>query len=212
MPREAGTATLAGSASGPVRPRIVFLTGQSDPERCALSVEQAEMLAALADQATDIDCVPRNFPWHAETAPWRPQPLWRASLANARQYLDARLGRLAGSERARAWLLQAPRSLLLTGSCGLALLDTLVRDLADPLRARLRVVSYGAVAARWPRGIEGANLRGRRDWIAAALGPRPAPATRTLACGHMDYLQDPAAREAVLAASCEQLPWLRGGP
>lgn len=193
------------------QPRIAFLTGQSDAGRCALSPVQQRTLDALAAGADDIERVPLNFPWKADTAPWRPVPLPRASLANGRQYLAARRGALSpfvsrDIVAARAWLDSAPRTLLLVGSCGLSLLDALLAPLDAGARARLCVVAYGAVAPRWPAHINGVQLRGDRDRIARWLGPVDGPAPQTLSCGHMDYLD----HDAVVEAARAQFDWLRG--
>jgi hypothetical protein len=198
-----------------LRPRVAFMTGQSDPSRCALSPVQRATLDAFVTHADGIEPAPHNFPWHDDSAPWRPVPLLRASLANGRQYLVARRGALhalspAQIDAARVRLLQAPRTLLLVGSCGLVLLDALSAPFDATQRVRLRIVAYGAVGPRWPRGIEGVQLRGDRDSIAAHFGPTDGPPPRTLACGHMDYLDSDAARTVVIAAAREQLDWLRG--
>lgn len=197
--------------NAPARPRIAFLTGQSDPGRCALSPAQRRVLDRLADAAPDLDCTPLNFPWNADTAPWRPVPLLRASLANGRQWLAARRGSLSlfGADAiamAQACLREAPRTLLLAGSCGLSLLDALVATFDDADRARLRVVAYGAVAPRWPRGLAGTALRGDRDRIAHWFGPGDGPPPQSLACGHLDYLDHAAVVEAARA----HFAWLRG--
>lgn len=197
-----------------MRPRIAFLSGQSDPTRCALSPQQSALLAELAADAEGIDCVALNYPWRSDSEDWRPVPLWRASFANARQYLAARLGSEAALPAARAWLWQAPRSLLLVGSCGLSLLEAMLGDADDAAYARLRVIAYGAVGPRWPRALRGHALRGHRDWIARVLGPSGVlpfgVSQQLLDCGHMDYLQRPQTRAAVLAAARAQFGWLRG--
>ncbi len=197
--------------SAPARPRIAFLTGQSDPGRCALSPTQRRVLAHLAEAAPDLDCAPHNFPWPAEAPPWRAVPLLRASLANGRQWLAARRGSLSpfgvdAIAMAQSRLHDAPRTLLLAGSCGLSLLDALVATFDDADRARVRVVAYGAVAPRWPQGIDGAALRGDRDRIARWFGPGDGPTPRSLACGHLDYLD----HDAVVDAARAQFAWLRG--
>lgn len=193
------------------QPRIAFLTGQSDPGRCALSPAQRRTLDALAADADGIDCVPRNFPWTTDTASWRPVPLLHASLANGRQYLAARRGALTPFAphdivAARAWLASTPRTLLLVGSCGLSLLDLLLAPLHAETRTRLRVVAYGAVAPRWPAHIDGVQLRGDRDRIARWFGPVDGPPPQTLSCGHMDYLD----HDAVVETARAQFDWLRG--
>ncbi|MBN8214752.1 MAG: hypothetical protein J0M09_17650 [Xanthomonadales bacterium] len=208
------------SPAAPDRPRIALLTGRSDPQRWALSPTQHAMLDQLARRAEGIAFDPHNFPWPAHSAPWRHVPLLRASLANGRQYLAARRGTFHGltsvqADHARGRLLAAPRTLLLVGSCGLALLDALIAPFDHAQRARLRVVAYGAVGLRWPQRdgmpLHGVQLRGDRDRIAAWLGPRNGPRPRMIAAGHMDYLDHPPARDAVFAAACEQLDWLRHG-
>lgn len=197
------------------RPRVAFLTGQSDPGRGALSPVQCAALDALAEHNDDIDFDPHQFPWDSAAAEWRPVPLLRASLANGRQYLGARRGILHAvsstqCDAARERLLSAPRTLLLIGSCGLALFDTLIAPFNDDARARLRVVAYGAVAPRWPRGIDGTQLRGDRDRIAAWLGPGDGPPPIRIAAGHLDYLDGDPARNPVIAAARARLDWLRG--
>ncbi|GEM_PF-198092 len=208
-------------------PRIAFLTGRSDLTRCALSPLQLAVLDALATDATNLHLDPLNFPWcenitervgenDCETdRVWRDTPLLRASLANGRQYLAARRGDFADLPQtvvaqARERLRKTPRSLLLVGSCGLSLLDALIAPFDDAQRARLRIVAYGGVGPRWPRGVEGMQLRGRRDRIAGWFGPSDGPSPRIVECGHMDYLEHGAARDAVLDAARAQWPWLRG--
>ncbi len=218
------------------RSRIAFFTGQSDPGRCALSPQQYDFLERLSAVLLDdsrankhsnkdlhdmestellnIECVKQNFPWHSNSAPWRATPLWRASLANGHQYLAARRGRLLQLSRAEIdaahdWLQSAPRTLLLVGSCGLTLLNTLLAHSTDRawLATRLRIVAYGGIAPRWPSGIDGIQLRGRRDWIAALTAPRDGPAPLSLDCGHLDYLARIELQHAVLQSS----DWLHGG-
>lgn len=194
-----------------MRPRLAFLTGQSDPGRCALSPAQRAVLARLSAEADGIALEPHNFPWPIAAPPWRAVPLLRASLANGRQYLAARRGALREIDAdqrsfAQARLREAPRSLLLVGSCGLTLLDALIAPFAMHERARLRVVAYGAVAPRWPAGVDGVQLRGHRDRIADWLGPDNGPVPRRVDHDHLDYLDG----DAVLLAVREQLDWLRG--
>lgn len=206
-------------------PRIAFLTGRSDPGRCALSPEQRAALDGLAADAAEIGLDPLNFPWcdigresvRDDDGAWRETPLLRASLANGRQYLAARRGGFAdlpqeAVAQARERLRTPSRTLLLVGSCGLSLLDALITPFGDAQRARLRIVAYGGVAPRWPRSVEGAQLRGRRDRIAAWFGPDDGPAPRTIDCGHMDYLARSTALDAVLDAARAQFAWLRGYP
>ena len=206
--------------TGDARPRIALLTGRSDPGRCALSPSQRWMFDQLAAHADGIVFEPHNFPWPADSAAWRPVPLLRASLANGGQYFAARRGALYGLtptqiHTARTRLLVAPRTLLLVGSCGLTLLDALIAPFNGAQRAQLRVVTYGAVAPRWPQHdgtrLQGTQLRGDRDRIAAWLGPEDGPTPRIIAAGHLDYLDQPSARDTVLTAAREQFEWLLHG-
>ncbi len=192
-------------------PRIAFLTGRSDPDRCALSPLQRATLDALRAELQGLSLDPLNFPWSQASAPWRPVPLLRASMNNARQYIAARSGRIAGIppeslEHARNSLLSSPRTLLLVGSCGLTLLGPLIAPFDAAQRARLRIVAFGGVAPHWPHDVDGVQIRGDRDRIAAWFGPADGPPVRVVAHGHMDYLEG----EAIVAAARTFLPWLRG--
>lgn len=174
--------------------QIAFLTGQSDPQRCALSLEQQHFLQQLQGPGRQlIDC---NYPYRPDSAAHRRTPLWRASLSNARQYLAARAVRVADADRVRAMALleQAPMTVVLAGSCGLQLLTAL--QLPQALRTRLVVFAYGPVCTAPASFGQLRVLQGQRDWISralfgAAVDLRPA-------CGHMDYLRD-----AAVLADCQ---------
>jgi hypothetical protein len=88
----------------------------------------------------------------------------------------------------------------------LILLDALVAPFDAAQRSRVRVVAYGGVAPRWPRGIDGTQLRGERDRIADWFGPSDGPPIRAAAHGHMDYLDS----DVVVRTARDYLPWLRG--
>ncbi|MEA9586318.1 hypothetical protein VC279_08455 [Xanthomonas sp. WHRI 10064A] len=174
--------------------QIAFLTGQSDPARCALSAEQHEFLHAL--QGARRRLIACNYPYWPDSAPHRRTPLWRASLSNARHYLKARAGRVAEADRARvsALLQQTPRTVLLAGSCGLQLLTAL--QLPHALRARLAVFAYGPVC-RTPAAFGHLRVvQGQGDRISRALFDGAVELTP--ACGHMEYLRD-----AAVLASCQ---------
>lgn len=160
--------------------QVAFLTGQSDPRRCALSPLQQRFIDALAAPLA----VPHNFPYDAATPAFRTTPLWRASVANARQYLGSR--GLAFRRRHRpaveALLARRERSLLLAGSCGLELLVNLQlpRDLLD----RLAVFAYGPVARRRP-DCDCLLLQGHDDRLSRWYFPH---VDVRVSAGHMDYL------------------------
>ncbi|PPT33324.1 MULTISPECIES: hypothetical protein [Xanthomonas] len=174
--------------------QVAFLTGQSDPERCALSGEQQQFLHQLQGAGRRlIDC---NYPYHSAGPPHRRTPLWRASVCNARQYLAARGARVADADRMRvvALLEQAPRTVLLAGSCGLQLLTAL--QLPQALRARLAVFAYGPVCTAPATFGQLRIVQGRGDWISRLLFGA-APDLRP-ACGHLHYLRD-----AAVLAECQ---------
>ncbi|PPT44553.1 hypothetical protein XarbCFBP8132_00660 [Xanthomonas arboricola] len=174
--------------------QIAFLTGQSDPESCALSMQQQHFLQQLQGPGRRlIDC---NYPYRSASPTYRHMPLWRASVSNARQYLAARAARVADADRTRvvALLEQAPTTVLLAGSCGLQLLTAL--RLPQVLRTRLAVFAYGPVCNAPATFGQLCVIQGSGDWISRALfagAPDLMPA-----CGHLHYLRD-----AAVLAECQ---------
>lgn len=174
--------------------QIAFLTGQSDPESCALSMQQRHFLLQLQGPGRRlIDC---NYPYRSASPTYRHMPLWRASVSNARQYLAARAARVADADRMRvvALLEQAPTTVLLAGSCGLQLLTAL--RLSQALRTRLAVFAYGPVCNAPAAFGQLHVVQGSGDWISRALfagAPDLMPA-----CGHLHYLRD-----AAVLAECQ---------
>ncbi|CAD1793639.1 hypothetical protein QSH39_011265 [Xanthomonas arboricola pv. corylina] len=174
--------------------QIAFLTGQSDPESCALSMQQQHFLQQLQGPGRRlIDC---NYPYRSASPTYRHMPLWRASVSNARQYLAARAARVADADRTRvvALLEQAPTTVLLAGSCGLQLLTAL--QLPQALRTRLAVFAYGPVCNAPATFGHLRVVQGSGDWISRALcagAPDLMPA-----CGHLHYLRD-----AAVLAECQ---------
>ncbi|AWH36061.1 hypothetical protein C1929_04505 [Stenotrophomonas sp. ZAC14D1_NAIMI4_6] len=181
--------------------QLAFLTGQSDPARCALSPQQRAFGQALLAPGRVLH--PCNFPYDAATPDHQPAALLAASWHNTRHYLRSRRPGFAATHGpALAQLLQAaPHTLLLAGSCGLELLANL--ELPPALAQRCSVLAYGPVARRAPQVAQLQVLVGRQDWV-SRLGWRGA--RQWIDSGHMDYLQQPAvlaiARE--LAARLQQ--------
>ncbi|WP_415916103.1 hypothetical protein SE336_12555 [Xanthomonas arboricola] len=174
--------------------QIAFLTGQSDPESCALSMQQRHFLQQLQGPGRRlIDC---NYPYRSASPPHRHMPLWRASVSNAHQYLAARAARVADADRMRvvALLEQAPTTVLLAGSCGLQLLTAL--RLPQALRTRLAAFAYGPVCNAPGTFGQLRVVQGSGDWISRALFAG-AP-DLTPACGHLHYLRD-----ATVLAECQ---------
>ncbi|WP_126967787.1 hypothetical protein [Xanthomonas arboricola] len=174
--------------------QIAFLTGQSDPKSCALSMQQQHFLQQLQGPGRRlIDC---NYPYRSASPTYRHMPLWRASMSNARQYLAARAARVADADRMRvvALLAQVPTTVLLAGSCGLQLLTAL--RLPQALRTRLAVFAYGPVCDAPAAFGQLRVVQGSGDWISRALFAG-AP-DLTPACGHLHYLCD-----AAVLAECQ---------
>jgi hypothetical protein len=167
-----------------MRLQIAFLTGRSDPQRCALSPQQAHFLAELAGPGRSL--VAQNFPYDQRTLPWRQTPLWRASWCNLREHLGRRRERFLQQHRpaVRAMLERAPHTVLLAGSCG----TSLWLAIATPaMAARASVLAFGPVTRQRPPG-RSLVLQGRRDWLSRLFA---GTATAPLATGHLGYLDDP---------------------
>lgn len=171
-------------AAPPIHLQIAFLCGQSDPARCALSPAQLQFGQALLAAGRRLH--PCNFPYDAQTLPFRRVSLLSASWHNSRQYLRSRQPAFARRHAAAVadLLHAAPHTLLLAGSCGLELLANLA--LPPALAQRCSVLAYGPVARRAPAVAHLQILVGRQDWI-SRLGWRGA--RQWVDSGHMDYLQ-----------------------
>jgi hypothetical protein len=165
--------------------QVGFMTGQSDPGRCALSPEQEAFLDALL--VPDAARIRRNLPYADDTPPFRDVSLAAASWHNVRQYLGSRRPEFADTHRPAVlrMLARAERTVLLAGSCGLELLANL--SLPDAALGRIHVFAYGPVARHRP-ACETLVVRGRGDWIAAPWGK---PADCLVGGGHMTYLRNP---------------------
>jgi len=173
--------------------QVVFLTGQSDAARCALSPAQHAFLEALPLPVGAR--VPRNFPY-GDTAPWRPTSLLAASLSNARQYLASRRPEFAAryAPDVQRQLSQARRTLILAGSNGLELLLNL--RLSTEILDGIEVFAYGPVARQRP-SCACVLVQGTRDWLSRMWFPR---VDHRVNCGHLDYLESPQVRDLCAAA------------
>ena len=166
--------------------QVAFMTGQSDPSRCALSPEQDAFLDQLPVPA--IGRVRRNFPYATETRPHYRVPVLRGSWNNARQYLASRRTAFVEQHRPAVMqmLAQADHTVLLAGSCGLELLANL--GLPATTLQRTHVFAYGAVARRIP-ACDIVSVRGRRDLIARAWR---LPVDHEIEGHHLNYLSNAA--------------------
>ena len=166
--------------------QLAFLTGQSDPARCALSPTQMAFGEALLAPGRWLH--PLNFPYRPDPAPHRAVRLLRASWHNSRQYLSSRRHAFAREhERDLQALVQgAPHTVLLAGSCGLELLANL--GLPEEALARLSVFAYGPVARRTPAVARLQAITGRHDWLSRLGWSGDATLVRG---GHLGYLERP---------------------
>ena len=166
------------------RLQVFFLTGQSDPPRCALSPSQQAFIDALP--LPESAKLRLNFPYAADTAPWRATSLLIASVNNVMLYLRSQ--RPGFAHHAPALLRQlerADQTLILAGSSGLELLANL-RLPPESLRS-VHVFAYGPVARGRPP-CACTLVQGRGDWISRAWF---RSVDHRVDCSHMDYLESP---------------------
>src|SRR5262245_36362238 len=126
--------------------RVALLTGQSDLEGSALSPAQRAFLDAIAVPGMAVTSI--GFPFDpAEDSRHEMPARWRASLANARQYVwaatNARYRALSAAALQR--LIDATRSVLVlvTGSCGLAIASGAASRLTIPDQLRIGILAFG---------------------------------------------------------------------
>jgi hypothetical protein len=181
--------------------QVIFLTGQSDPSRCALSPEQQAFLDALPLPASAK--LSLNFPYRPDTPPWRHTPVLVGSVNNARQYVRSRRPMFAADHAAHVQrlLARARRTLILTGSCGLELFVNLKlpREALDTVH----IFAYGPAARRLP-DCACVLVQGRRDWLSRFWF---RTVDHRVDCAHRDYLRSPE----VLRLCLQMLQSLDGG-
>ena len=127
-----------------------------------------------------------NFPYAADTAPWRASSLAMASLNNVVMYLNSR--RPGFAQHAPSVLQQierADQTLILAGSSGLELLANM--RLPREALESVHVFAYGPVARGRPP-CACTLVQGRRDWISRAWF---GSVDHRVDCSHMDYLESP---------------------
>lgn len=168
--------------------QVAFITGQSDPGRCALSPIQDAFLSGLA--VPDEAKVRQNFPYDEGTLPYRDVSLAAASVSNTRHYRQSRRPEFADAYGPPMMRLldRADQTVLLAGSCGLELLGNL--PLPASALARLHVFAYGPVARRAP-GCDVCVVRARGDWVSLWWRGR---VDHVVDGGHLDYLENPQVR------------------
>ncbi len=189
----------------PCEHRLLLLTGQSNLRSSPLTTAQADFLTSLADLPIEVALT--GFPFDGASASNPPVGLLEACLQNARQYLWARREPAYGRAVARALqpiLASASRgTLLVTGSCGLQILEAAWPHLQRTPEVRIEVLALGPVGSA-PRfdGVGFRAVQGTADLWSRLLYRAPI-ACQTI-CGHMDYWHDAVARDA-LRTSAERL-------
>lgn len=166
------------------RLQIAFMTGRSNPKCWHLSVTQRMFLERMA--APQRHLVLMNFPYRTNSGPVKNNPLWLASLQNAKEYLAARHASFVINYKhsVTALLEQSAHTVLLAGSCGLELFNCL--QLEQHWLERTSVFAYGPVARRLPC-CQTLLIQGRRDLI-SRLWVRQADLN--ISTGHLGYLQN----------------------
>lgn len=182
--------------------RLVLLTGQSDLRSSRLSSAQIDFLTSLRD--LPIEVTRAAFPFDDAPATNRPVGLIEACLQNARQYLWARHDPAYGRAAAQALgpvLASASRGILLvTGSCGLQILEAAWPHLARVAGQRMEILALAPVGRRPRFGEAGFSaVQGSADIWGRLL--YRGPVTHQSGCGHMDYWSDAVARNALRSAA-----------
>jgi hypothetical protein len=162
--------------------KVVLLSGLADPGTCALSPIQRRFLDAIDAPAESK--VYLNFPYVSSTRPRVHPPLWLASIRNYAQFLRA--SKPAYRDRARLhWraLLESTESLVvITGSCGLEILNHCVVDDDDCVDGASPTCSRSArsrarVRTRRTRSCRARAIRSRSSTFAVATSRCPASDT-----------------------------------
>lgn len=172
--------------------RVAVVTGLSNPASCELTQPQRDLIA-LPELPVD-SVIGWNFPFIPESpATQTSEPsLLKASLSNCLHFVRtyaAGYQRLA-TPHWEALLSATDRVIMVTGSCGLQLINT-----SDYLREhsfRIRILAFGPVANAQPR-FSTTLLQGSRDYL-SKLWFRKADITIP-GVGHMDYWTHPKVRE-----------------
>lgn len=169
--------------------QLAFITGRSCPDNPALSPVQLGFISNLLSGG--VYPVTVNFPWPVSSLPYTTTGLLRASLNNAREYLNSRRPSFAARYRTSLIALteSAEHTLFLSGSCGLELFNNL--NLPASLMSRVSIFAYGPVARRRP-DCRHQLIQGKQDWISRFWFRR---ADKYIRCGHMNYLSQPELAE-----------------
>jgi hypothetical protein len=184
------SAAESDSLISPAVNRLALLTGQSMPSNTALRPEQIAFLRSVAP--ADVDALPHGFPFlrSREFHPTVHPALVPAAYNNTLQYLAAgRSPAFRAGIAARLTELFAKTQgtlLLITGSCGLRLLDA-AWPLIGRTSERFHILALGP-AHRGQLALPKdriTTVRGTRDGWSAALFS--GAIDHQVPCGHLDY-------------------------
>ncbi len=193
--------------------RIAIVTGLSNPANCDLHENQSDFLETLiacskhvSDGDTSGMMVHKNFPFidsslqNDPANEARKPTLLMASFANMLQFLKCRsLNYRALSAPHWKQLFESTNHLIIiTGSCGLQLLDDAVSQLDAPSKLdilALGPVVYRPLAIRPPMrpGITIDAVQGTRDWISRLTYRGKSNLVRRL--GHLGYWMNRETRD-----------------
>ncbi len=180
--------------------KVAFLTGRSNPFSCKLSSAQQQFLESL--DLPDAWKVHWNFPYIPDKTRHRKPTLLEASLHNGLQFVLAStpIYRWMAQRHWNALAASAEKVVLITGSCGLQILNCLTGK--QSTNENLRVCSVGPVAWRRPLASH-MLIRGAKDRISAMF-------FRDIdVCvpndGHLDYFLSNKSRELVSQWVCNSI-------
>lgn len=182
------------SLATPVARRVVLLTGQSSFRSSRLTGDQLQLLRGI-DHATPIEL---GFPFHPDFDRHEEEPgLLAASFRNTRQFLWTFKPQKPVARALQPLFTHTAEALfIITGSCGLQLLNSAWPFLERRPEQRLQVVAIGP-ASLYDQ-LRPAAIRGRRDLWSRLL--YKGPITAHCDCGHLDYWRSQEVREWVKAA------------
>lgn len=186
--------------------RLAFITGLSNPESCQLSKIQREFLSGLS--LPDESKLFLNFPYSEDLAnennnveSEKDVSLWRASLNNGWQFISAstRNYRRLNAHHWKALMDSADLLLLIAGSCGLQLINSLLDESEFD---KVRVLAFGPTAWRRPR-CKTVLVQGEKDWI-SKLFFRDVDHVLPVV-GHLDYLKNEQFRAIAIDWICSNV-------
>lgn len=179
------------SLATPAASRVVLLTGQSSFRSSRLTNDQLTLLRTVAN-ATPLEL---GFPFHPAFDVAEPVPaMVAASVRNALQFMWTLRPQPVFARALQPLITNTRESLyIVTGSCGLQILNSAWPFLERPAALKLQIVAIGPAA--WQNRLRVVAIRGRRDPWSRLL--YRGPITHSCDCGHLDYWSSPEVHELV---------------